>query len=76
VPRHLNVSEFRSHLLGLVEDLPEDGLVITKRGRPVARVLPIKKARVDNRPMFGALKNVLKISGDVLSTGDKWDAES
>jgi prevent-host-death family protein len=40
--RDLSITEFRRQCLSLLEALPEDGIVITKRGRPVARVAPVR----------------------------------
>ena len=69
----LNVSEFRQQLLNLLDSLPPEGIVITKRGRPVAQVLPIRKP---GESLIGALKGRLKIRGNIFSTGERWDAES
>ena len=71
--KQLNVSEFREQCLSLLDELPAEGVVITKRGRPIARVSPIRK---DNRALIGSLAGRLKIRGNILSTGDKWNAES
>jgi prevent-host-death family protein len=38
--RAIGITEFRRRCLALLEDLPEEGIVITKHGRPVARVVP------------------------------------
>jgi antitoxin (DNA-binding transcriptional repressor) of toxin-antitoxin stability system len=45
--------------------------VITKHGKPVAKVLPIESGCVH---LIGALKGKIRIHGDVLSTGLEWDA--
>ena len=50
-------------------------MLITKRGKPIAKVMPVDEDRVDNSWMFGALKGKMRINGDILSTGIKWDAE-
>jgi len=71
--RSLNVSEFRQQLLSLLEHLPPDGILITKRGKPVARLLPAHKPKKD---WIGSLRGKIQINGDLLSTGLKWDAES
>ncbi len=42
---NLNVTEFRRQILSLLSDLPEEGVLITKRGEPVARLLPVKRQR-------------------------------
>jgi prevent-host-death family protein len=46
-------------------------VVITKRGRPVARLVPCGP-REASRGLAGS---VLKESGDPFSTGDSWDAD-
>jgi len=71
----LDVSDFREQCLTLIENLPEGGVVITKRGKAVAKLIPVA-AQADNSWMMGALKGRLKIKGDVLSSGVQWDAES
>jgi prevent-host-death family protein len=39
------VSEVRRQLLSLLDDLPEDGITVTKHGQPVARIIPIKRRK-------------------------------
>jgi prevent-host-death family protein len=41
----LSITEFRRQCLSLLENLPEEGIVITKHGRPVARVAPVRPVR-------------------------------
>lgn len=71
--RSMNVSEFREQCLSLLEHLPADGVLITKRGEPVARLVPVKQ---NNADLIGRLAGVLKVEGDIFSTGEPWDAES
>ena len=71
--KRLNVSEFREQCLALLEELPADGVLITKRGRPIARLEPVRENDAD---LIGALAGRLDIRGDILSTGERWDAES
>lgn len=47
-------------------------IVITKRGRPVARLIPY----VEPRRKRGLAGSVLKEVGDPFSTGDRWDADA
>jgi len=46
VARHIPVSRFKAECLGLLEDISQTGeeLVVTKRGRPLARVKPVVSA--------------------------------
>ncbi len=41
----LNATELRRRILSLLDDLPEEGIVITKRGEPRARLVPLKRRR-------------------------------
>ena len=43
--RDLSVTEFRRQCLALLDRLPDEGIVITRHGRPVARVAPVRPAR-------------------------------
>ena len=72
VVKSLNVSEFRVQCLAVLDRLPPEGITITKRGKAIARVVPIRTGK----DMIGSLIGRLQISGDVLSTGERWDAES
>jgi prevent-host-death family protein len=54
--RDLSVTEFRRQCLALLEDLPEEGIVITKRGRPVARVSPVRPRKKGERVKLPLLK--------------------
>jgi prevent-host-death family protein len=76
VKKRLSVSECRQYLALVVDRLPAQGVVITKRGRPVAKLVPLGPGAVDNRPLFGALTGVLTVKGNIFSTGDRWNAES
>lgn len=69
----LNASKFRSQCLTLLDQLPQEGLVITRRGKPIARITPL---RDNNAGLIGSLAGKFEIHGDILSTGMAWDAES
>jgi len=50
-----------------------DGILITKHGKPVAKLVPV---HTDNANLIGSLEGKIKIKGDILTTGMKWHAES
>ena len=56
VMRDLSITEFRRQCLALLEDLPAEGIVITKHGRPVARVAPVRPMRKGERVTLPLLK--------------------
>ncbi len=70
----MSASEFKAKCLKIFDELEADGIVIEKRGKPVAKVIPFEQT--DNSELIGAMKDSIAISGDIFSTGVKWDAES
>ena len=69
----ISASKFKEQCLSLLDHLDSDGLVITKHGKPVARVLP---ARANCKELIGSLKGKIRINGEILSTGVSWNVES
>ena len=59
--------------MALLDRVDPDGIIITKHGKPVAKLIPI---HTDNAKLIGSFKGKIKIKGNILSTGMKWDAES
>ncbi len=68
----MTATEFKAKCLEILEHVPPNGLAITKRGKTVARIYP---ERQDALRFFGSIPD-MKIEGDLLSTGVRWDAES
>ncbi len=66
-------AKFKEQCLALLDQVGPDGIVITKHGKPVAKLVPI---HTDTARLIGSFKNKIKIKGNLLSTGVKWDAES
>jgi len=71
----LPVSEFKAKCLRLLKDVETKGdrIIITKRGRPVAEVVP-SKTKV--RPLRGMWKDSVTIQGDIVyfDTSDDWES--
>ncbi len=72
LPQTIGAARFKEQCLALLDRLGPDGLVITKRGKPVARVLPYDR---DSASLIGSLRDKVKVKGDIMSTGIRWDAE-
>ena len=66
---------FKAQCLGLLDEVQQQRkeIVITKRGRPVARLVP---AEEEAPVIFGRLKGTGRIVGDIFSTGEVWDADA
>ena len=71
--RQIAAAKFKEQCLSILDEVDEEGIVITKRGKPVAKLIPI---RAESASLIGALKGKVKIKGNILSTGIKWDAQS
>ena len=72
----MSATEFRAKCLGLIDEVAETGreIVITKRGRPVVRLVPFRRKP---RSLFGMDRGRMKILGDIIAPIDvEWDAES
>jgi len=70
----ISASEFKAKCLQIFDELEGDGIVIEKRGKPVAKVIPFGPS--DNSVLMGSMKGAIKVNGDIFSTGIKWNAES
>jgi len=65
----VKASEFKAKCLQLMDQVAETGetVIITKHGKPVARLVP---APVSDKPLFGALKGMMRITGDIVAPLD------
>ncbi len=70
----VNATEFKAKCLKFLDRLGPEGMVITKRGRPVACIVPVTAA--SNAETIGSMKGKIVIKGDLFSTGVKWHAQS
>jgi prevent-host-death family protein len=71
--KHVPAAKFKATWLALLDEVDPEGIVITKRGKPVARLIPFA---ADSSNLIGALAGKVRIKGDILSTGATWHAES
>ena len=69
--KRVAAAKFKAQCLALLDRLGPDGLVITKHGKPVARVLPIARSSAE---FIGVLRGKIAVRGNLMTTGVKWDA--
>ncbi len=69
----VSASKFKAECLSLLDRLDPDGIIVTKHGKAVARVIP---ANSDCAGLIGCMEGKMKVKGDVFSTGIGWNAES
>ena len=70
--RTIAAGEFKARCLALLDSVADSGqeIVVTKRGKPVARVVPV--AELTPPPLRGSILR----EGDLVSPIDEpWDAE-
>jgi prevent-host-death family protein len=74
--KRIPAGTFKAHCLAIMEDVraTRDPILITKRGRPVAKLVPAGTAR-DH--FIGHLVGVVKIVGDIespIEPAETWEA--
>ena len=71
--RSIGAARFKEQCLALLDQLDADGLIVTKHGRPVARVLPYES---QGGELIGSLRHKIKVRGNVLTTGMAWNVNA
>ena len=71
--KQIAAAKFKEQCLSLLDEVDPDGIVITKHGKPVARLIPFSS---DPATLIGSLAGKIEIKGNILSTGTAWDAQS
>jgi len=69
----MSVSKFKEQCLALLDRLEPEGILVTKHGKAVARVIPADSGCA---ALIGSMEGKVKVKGDVFSTGISWNAES
>ncbi len=67
----IGAAKFKEQCLSLMDALKPEGVVITKHGHPVARLIPYEMSPEE---MIGCLEDEFEIYGDIYSTGLTWEA--
>ena len=67
----IRANEFKEQCLTLLDELDAEGSVITKHGKPIARLIPYRSQSAN---LMGSLN--LKVKGDVFTTVIRWDADT
>ena len=73
----ISAAEFKAKCLKLMDEVAKtrQSIVITKRGKPVAKLVPAEPE--PRRPLFGCMAGTVKFEGDILTPLDvEWEAEA
>jgi prevent-host-death family protein len=75
--RQIAAASFKANCLRLMDEVAQQRtpLVITKRGKPIAKLVPIDDKPID---LFGYMAGTIKIRGDIISPIDdlEWTADA
>lgn len=73
--RVIMASTFKERCLALLDQVEQTkvAFVVTKHGRPVARVVPVEEG-VGRRPTDGSVRLLANDDEAYFSTGEVWDA--
>ncbi len=73
---NIPAGEFKAKCLRLMDEVHDfhRQIVITKFGKPVAKLVPVEGET--QKPLFGFLKGTVKEKGDIVKpTGEYWNAD-
>jgi prevent-host-death family protein len=73
--KKMAAGKFKVHCLAIMDEVAakREAVLITKRGKPVAKLVPVEKETDD---IFGFFKGKIEINGDIVSPAfdaDEWD---
>jgi prevent-host-death family protein len=75
--KHVGATEFKANCLRLMDEVAQQRrpIIITKRGKPVAKLVPVEKEPID---LFGRMAGSIKICGDIISPidEDEWTGDA
>jgi prevent-host-death family protein len=72
----MGISQFKAHALKILDQVAksQEGIIITKRGKPLAQILPYRSSDMSPKP--GNLAKYLVFEKDIVSPlgEEMWDA--
>jgi prevent-host-death family protein len=74
--QRISAAEFKAKCLHLMEQVSKNRrpIIITKRGKPIAKLVPIDKT---HHKGFGCMRGTVTINGDIISHLDEpWDTNN
>jgi prevent-host-death family protein len=75
--KYVAATEFKANCLRLMDEVAQQRrpIIITKRGKPVAKLVPVEKEAID---LFGRMAGSIKICGDIISPidEDEWTGDA
>ena len=72
-------AEFKANCLKIMDEVEKthDPIIITKRGRPVAKLVPVEIPGTKRKPLFGYMAGEATLLGDVVNMPEAvWEADA
>lgn len=68
--------KFKAQCLAVIDDVHDlkGEVIITKHGKPMAKLVPLRKKN-EKDEIFGFMKGLGRITGDLIAPLDDWDVE-
>ena len=72
--------KFKAQCLAIIDDVHDkhEEVIITKHGKPMARLVPLHDAETKSTSLFGSMRGQIEIVGDVVGPivdPEDWDDE-
>jgi prevent-host-death family protein len=78
--KYIPATEFKANCLRLMDEVAQQRrpIIITKRGKPVAKLVPVEPAQNEVIDLFGRMAGSIKICGDIISPidEDEWTGDA
>jgi prevent-host-death family protein len=73
--------KFKTHCLSVIDDVHDkhEEVIITKHGKPMAKLVPLEDVREDPDSIFGFMRGYGRIVGDIVSPiigEEEWDEDA
>lgn len=74
--RTMMASRFKAECLAVLDQVEQSriSVVVTKHGRPIARVVPLEQPD-DGKPVMGSVRLLAEDDAAYYGTGEGWDAD-
>lgn len=70
------IEKFNKEYFELIKNISAGDITLTYGGKPVARVIPFEEDNKSPKQLFGFLKGMVQIKGDITEpVGEKWEAD-
>lgn len=78
IMKRLAVAQAKAHLTTVLREMSKTGesVIVTNRGKAVAKIVPIQDQKTKAQPFFNRLKGIVTIHGEItkpIIPAEDWD---